>query len=384
MKRSLIYLLIATVAAGWLGTLIARDPGYVLVSYHGAYLQTGLWVMLAMLLLFVVAIYYLLRLFGVVRATTGNWRSWWGGRARSRSEELTATGLTCFQEGDFERAERFLRTGADHATNPAVNYVYAARAADAQGKAEDRENYLRKAVEADGAARLAVAVAGAEMAVARGEFQRALSCIEGVKENETVLNVRAEAMLGLKDWQGVSDLMPQLRKTAKNKQSLIDLQRRIAIERLSAEGVTDEDRTAVFRKLSEEMKRDPEVVGTYCRHLESEKDAEAAIRAALKREWNAALLERYGSLGQETLARRVKAAEGWLKEHGDDAALHLCLGLLYEADGNKERAKAAYQKSIDLKNSPAASRGLGRLLAFDGDYRKSSEYLNLALKLASE
>jgi len=44
MKRSLVVLLVLIVAAGWLGTLIAEDPGYVLITYGEHSVQTGLWV----------------------------------------------------------------------------------------------------------------------------------------------------------------------------------------------------------------------------------------------------------------------------------------------------------------------------------------------------
>ena len=48
MKRTMIFLLVIIALAAWLGTLAAKDPGYVLVSYDGATLQSGLWVMLAL------------------------------------------------------------------------------------------------------------------------------------------------------------------------------------------------------------------------------------------------------------------------------------------------------------------------------------------------
>lgn len=378
MKRGLVYLLVALVFAALLGTLVARDPGYVLVSYDGMSLQTGLWVMLAMLAVLIAAVYYLLRLFNVVGRSAAGIRAWRLGRASSRTGRLTARGLVYFQEGDFERAERFLQSGAGGDANAAVNYLYAAKAADAQGKGEQREAYLRQAREADAESHQAVAVAAAEMALSRGEYREALRNLDGVKSSGAVLWLKARALQGTGDWTALTTLMPALRKAGPANADLPVLQKRVALECLSA-AATDDARTAVYKKLPDDMRRDPDVVTRYCGGLQDETRAEAAIRAALKRDWCDALLVLYGSLGRVTLARRIKTAEGWQKVHPDDAALQLCLGELHEANGDKEKARAAYQRSLDLEGSPAASRQLGRLLAFDGDYKKSNEYLNQAL-----
>ena len=59
MKRGLFILLIVIVVAGYLGTLIARDPGYVLVAYNGYSMQTSLWVLVGLFLGFFLAAYLL-------------------------------------------------------------------------------------------------------------------------------------------------------------------------------------------------------------------------------------------------------------------------------------------------------------------------------------
>lgn len=383
MKRSLIYLLVAIVAAAWLGTLVARDPGYVLVSWDGATLQTGLWVMLGLLATAGLMLWLLFKLIRFLLNSTGYWRAWRVERRKTRSFDQTFRGLTCYQEGDYERAERLLVGGVKQSERPAINYLYAARAADAQGKSEVREHYLRLALESDPGAKKAIAIAGAEMAVANGQTKRALVLLKDLDNEGAVLRLKSTAMLTEKDWQGLFDLMPQLRKTVGTDQELFDLQKRIALERFMVPGTTDDALSIIYKKLPERVREDQDVVTRYCLGLKQEAEAEVAIRTTLKRVWIPELVERYGALGRETLARRQKTAEGWLAQHGDDAALHFCLGLLYEAGGDKDKAKAAFQKSVDLKGSARASRSLGRLLAFDGDYKKSHEHLNHALKVVT-
>ena len=89
----------------------------------------------------------------------------------------------------------------------------------------------------------------------------------------------------------------------------------------------------------------------------------------------------YGQSAKDMLAKRIKTAEGWQKDHPDNWALNACLGQLYDANGEKDRAKVAYNKSLQMHPSVLAHERLAKLLAFDGEYAKSSEHLRQALKL---
>ena len=71
MKRTMTVLLVIIALAVWLGTLAARDPGYVLVSYDGATVQSGLWVMLVLVTAAIFATYYTIRLFAAGFSMTG-------------------------------------------------------------------------------------------------------------------------------------------------------------------------------------------------------------------------------------------------------------------------------------------------------------------------
>ena len=61
MRGKLILLFLVIVVGGGLGTLISRDPGYVLIAYGGASIQTSLWVFLVLLLSTLAGAYYLLK-----------------------------------------------------------------------------------------------------------------------------------------------------------------------------------------------------------------------------------------------------------------------------------------------------------------------------------
>ncbi len=380
MKRSLIYLLVVIILAGWLGTLIARDPGYVLISYDGATLETGLWVMAAILLVAGIAIYYLLRLLGAIRGTGLVWQGWRESRRLDRSREQTARGMTLLQAGEYERAERFLMGGVDETKNGALNYIAAARAADALGDKDRRDRLLRQAVERDPGVKQAAAVARAEMSLRRRQWRECIDSLRDCDDNTAVVNLKKHALFELKDWQALMELMPLARKTADDPTEAIEFEKKVAMARLSEE-MADAAREVIFKKLRDRLKKDPQVILTYCRHLSGEKKAESLLRKALSTDWNPDLVVTYGELGVATLDKRLKTARGWLQTHADDHALQLAMGEMYRLARDQEKARACFEKSLDIKPTARANERLGELLSFDGDYTKSSEYFRQALKL---
>ncbi len=375
MKRSLILFLTVVVLAGWLGTLIARDPGYVLLAYDGFSFQTSLWVLLAMLLLMTVAVYYVVRLTRLFPMGPGAIREWRGDRRSQRAHQLTRKGLALLSAGEYARAEKFLISGAESGDDPGTNFLAAARAADAQDKGEQREALLRLAVESDGGLASAASVSAAEMAAAKGDWQRCLLSLGQVKPNALVLRLQQKALFELGDWRGLADLMPVLRRSGAD---VSDMEKRVALGRLSAPGNTDSGRTAIYRKLKDDLRRDTEVILSYVEQSQDEKAAEAILRREIKRQWQPQLVLAYGRLGAETLVRRIKHAEAWRKKQ-PGAELHLALATMYECSGDNVRARQACQESIELGPLPEANALMASLLAADGDYAGSNEHLQRAM-----
>ena len=129
MKYSLLIVLICVVLAGWIGTLIARDPGYVLIAYESYRFQTSLWIMLAILVVVVVGAYYLLRLLRLFVVGPANLKGWRTSRKVRRADDLTRKGLSLLAAGEYARAEKYLLSGAQDHANPGTFYLAAAKAA---------------------------------------------------------------------------------------------------------------------------------------------------------------------------------------------------------------------------------------------------------------
>ncbi|MCY4615841.1 MAG: heme biosynthesis protein HemY, partial [Chloroflexi bacterium] len=102
MRIALLFLITAAVLGGLVGTLMLRDPGYVLVSYAGRALETSLW--FALVLLFIA--YFVIRIIVFLTARLLHGRSllgaWRAERGQRSADKQTVRGLLLLAEGQWD------------------------------------------------------------------------------------------------------------------------------------------------------------------------------------------------------------------------------------------------------------------------------------------
>ena len=201
-----------------------------------------------------------------------------------------------------------------------------------------------------------------------------------LKSSDVVDSIRQQAYFELKDWKSLLELLPSLKKRNTN-EVFLALEKKVVLGRLNEGGLTDDSLKIIYKKLSAATKNDKDVVLAYCETGSSDQDQEAVLRHAIKENWQGALVQRYGDLGAPSLQKRSKQVQTWLKNHEDDAALQLCAGKIYQAQGDRGKAREAFEKSLTLENSSEANEMLAGLVAFDGEYSRSNDYLKAALYL---
>ncbi|SVD06833.1 uncharacterized protein METZ01_LOCUS359687, partial [marine metagenome] len=309
MNRALVILLVVVVAAGYLGTLIAQDPGYVLIAYGEYSMQTSLWVMLGLVLTITLLVYLALRVTGIIRRVPAAYLGWRGHQQTQRASNLTIKGQKLLAEGEYQRARKFLDSGALNNESQALNYLAAARAADKMGDGEARESYLRKAVEIDIGLSRARSVVAAELALARGEPEVALKMLKDTKSNDHILQIKQKSIQAASSWSDGLLTVPEMRKT--NPAVALAIEKEAAAAGLSDASLSDNARHDLFRNLSAELKKDPTYIALYVRGLNDRDVVEPVLRAALKKFWNPELVALYGELGESTLQIRLKTVENW-------------------------------------------------------------------------
>ena len=387
MKLGILLLIVAVVLGGLVGTLVVKDPGYVLISYADLAVETSLW--LALLIL--AGSYLLIRLLALVingsKASGGRLNDWLSQRRSRAARQRTVQGLLLMAEGEWAQARKILVASARDVTSPLINYLNAARAADAMGDVQGRDDLLREAHQSTPGSRFAVGLTQADLQMAAGQWEQCLATLLQLRSespgHRRVLLMLVRCYQELRDWQALIELIPALKKQ-KVEVDLDALAGEAWCERLGQAGAAP---AAVWSGVPKDLKRLSPVISAYARALieAGEMDeAEILLRNALTRQWDDALVALYGQLQASDCGRQLIAAEGWLKERPNDALLLLTLGRICLMNQQWEKAREYLELSLRLKRSVEVYGELGRLCAALGDPERGSEYLRLAIPALPE
>ncbi len=397
MRRLLTFVVLAVVIGGAMGTLMSRDPGYVLITYADMSFETSVW----FALLALITLYFLLRLIiaiwtRLVRGGAGvaNWRQ--DRRART-AHTNTVRGLTLLGEGDWVGGRKALLNAAADSSTPLVNYVGAAYAANKLGDVGERDQCLLKAAESTPEAALAVALTKAEMQSATQQYANARATLEQAKvdaPNHTrVLRQLAESYEQLGDWPALLALVPELRKRAVyDTDTMRASLRRWWIGRFDHAAIIAGDDArrellALWSGVDKDLRSDPELIAAYVQALTragAADEGESTLSKALKQDWNEGLVALYGRLHVGAPARQLATAQGWLKPHPNDPALLLALGRIALANDDSAKAREYLEASLAARPSAEVSAELGRLYLATGERARAGELLGQALTIGGE
>ncbi len=386
MNRTLLYLVLTILAAGWLGHLIAKDPGYVLFSYDGTTLQTSLWFLSGTVVGILVILHFVRRFIRALINTGGSLSSWKTARQHNKALSRTTSGLVNLIEGNWPRARDLLIQGAQESPTPLVNYLAAAKAADQLGDSAKKEHFLNQAREHAKGAESAIGIFQARLAADNGNWQDVVTILAQLKPSGGVNRLLMNAYCKLEDWAAAKDLLPQFKKTA-TAQEYAAAEQVIWHALLHRAASQLEVVQKLWKQLPGSLKRDPLLLATYTECLlshNSPKEAEVAVRKAVEEKWQPNLVMLYSRINAPDKQSQIKTAESWLKEHADDAAAHLCLGQLYLSAGDEEKASVHLEKSKSIKVSVDVLKLLARLKAKSGNMAASNEFYQLALESAIE
>ena len=194
MKQVILVLLAALFVGGLIGALVARDPGYVLVSYSNVSVETSLWFGVFLLLL----AYVLLRVGSYLWSRfvlSGSGLAQWNRQRRADgSRKQTVQGLLLSAEGRWSEAHKLLLAGARDAQMPLVNYLSAARSAQALGNYAERDELLSRASEETPGSKVAVALTRVAFQLEADQYEPALASLLEL-QRESPRNAAVLAML---------------------------------------------------------------------------------------------------------------------------------------------------------------------------------------------
>jgi HemY protein len=402
MKRAYVVLFVLVVVAALIGVAISRHAGYVLISYDAFRYESSIWAALA-LLVAVLFILWLLRLLIALLTTSGGVVNPWSRRNRSRRvQNAIEQGQMDLAEGRWASAQRNLHRAAEAERQPLLYYLGAARAANEQGRYEDSDNLLERALERQPHAELAIALSHAQLQVDRGDLDGALVTLQAMQErhphNPQVLRQLQRLYRERGEWAELIRLMPELRKDkVLPAQELAELERRAWGENLSLAAYSESGSDTVgtglpslenaWQQLTSAQRQEPALVLAYAeqlRRLGADVQAEEVLRTAMKRDYNTHLARLYGLVRGADPGKQLQTAEGWLKNHTDDAGLLLTLGRLCLQSSLWGKARDYLESSLRLQRNPEACAELARLLAQLGETDRSNQLFQEGLGLLDE
>jgi len=402
MKRLYWLLLILAVVAGvaslvLFGLPLAEHKGYVLIAFQGFRYESSLWAFVALVLV-VWLLIYLLRLSVRLLVTSGGLINPWSRLHNRRRVRLASEqGFLDLAEGRWARALRHLQRAAADAPQPLSYYLGAARAAHQLGHYNDSDDLLEQALNRQPQAELAIALQHAELQLARGQTGAALETLQVMRSrhphHHLVLRQLQQLYLQSGDWSGLLGLLPDLRKEkALGNAELSELERQAWRGRLlqAAQPVDGDTQAALlalqhtWRAMSTAQHQVPELLAVYAeqlRQLGAEAEAEELLRHFLKQHYDTALVRLYGLLHGRDLGKQLQAAEGWLKQHPQDAGLLLTLGRLCLHSQLWGKAKDYLESSLAFQRHPETCAELARLLAQLGELERSNSLYQEGLRL---
>lgn len=414
MTRRVVGLFLLAVVAGSVGTLIARDPGYVLLVWSDFSFETSFWFAGVLLLLALLILRGGMLLFEFVFGSRSGVLAWTSGRRQRRSRRLALSGQLARARGDFAAARRAFEGSAASARTAAtrsagkwrrtidreaanvalLNEIEAARAAQALGDLEGRDEHLRAALEGDSRATLPVGIAQAELQLDAGQWEPALATLlelrREVPRNAHVLRMLRRALEEVGDLQGLLGLILDLRRTGLPEDEVARLEREAWITYLAGVGSPEDGSDgpaavkSAWEAVPKALRSDAGLLAVVALRLDAVGDGDGAaalLKTAVDKEWNVQLVEVYGRITGGDAAQRGKQAARWAKAHAGDPMLELTRARLALRAERFGEARAHYASSLSQRETPEVCAELGRLETRLGDPERGAELLERALVL---
>lgn len=373
----ILFLFLLILAGIVLGPLLAGHQGYVLIQTDNYNIETTVTSLIIMIIIMSIVLFTLewfLR--RICRANT--WlRGWCRGRRYRLASRQTTQALLKLVEGDYQQAEKLLTRHADSTTQPIINYLLAAEAAQQRDDTVRASQYLAQAEEQAGADQLPVAITRVRLQLARGEDHAARHGVDKLLEvaprHPEVLRLAQQAYLRTGAWRALLDTLPALRKVlpegaiSENLQSVQQLSEKQPIYQVLEQqawiGLMDQARASGgsdglkswWRQQSGKIRRQQALQVAMVEHLLDCDDADAAqtlILHGLKQQYNEPLILLIPRLQSTTPEIIEKTLRQQIKHQGDRPLLWSTLGQSLLKRGEWQEASLAFRAA--LKQRPDA------------------------------
>ncbi len=389
--KYLLLTVISLAVAVLLGQLIADDPGFVVIGYGGKVFRTSFVFFVVLLVIGIFALTFAWRALVHIFTLRTRWLGWTGEYRRKRSQRALSNGLLALAEGDFGRAEQLLSRGAEAESGPALHYLGAAEAAQAQNAAERRDNYLSLAREAMPSAEVAIGIKSAEMQLETGQYEQARATLDYLADrhpdNKQVLTLQHRTYTEIGDTPALVALLPALRRhRVFPPEHLQALELEAAAAALSQPCSSVDDINRIWNGLPKNVREASRPIALYAHQLTVlgfHEEAEKLLRKSLMRHWDDGLVRHYGEVRINNADLQLERAEGWLATREDDPELLMCLAKLAISADDWDKARGYLLRVLDVAPSPLAYQKLAEVHEHADDHEAAGRCHREGLRLAT-
>ena len=375
-----------------LAMLVRDDPGYVLFGYGNYSVETSLAIFSVAAIAIIFTSYFLIRLLGAIFYAPSRIGKWQGQRRDRVATTALTRGLLAQAEGKWRQSEKALLTYAKK-TDSAINYLAAAKSAQAQGSIERMNQYLDMAQATDPASSVAIRLTQAELLIDSGQFDKATAALIRLRQ-EDPKNARALLLMSKlfstsKNWTKLSELLYDLKRNKillPNEHN--DLEKLVYSELLKAACKTDElikVRNA-WSIIPKYIQKDNEVIAIFTKKLITSgehSEAEPYLRSAIKQLWSDELVYLYGLLYTENPYGELSVAEKWYKKNQTNPTLLLTLGRLSSRSELWGKARSYLETSVENGGGAEAYHALAQVLEHIDEHELAANMYRKGLEIAS-
>lgn len=376
---------LALVVGALLAQWLMADAGYVAIRFAGHLIEMSA----VTFLLVLIAGFFVVRLVMKLLSARRLWRERQIARRQERARRALAKGLLEMAEGEWEASEEtFTRTARD-AESPVAHYMVAARAAELQGSAQRRDEWLLRALDASTERRAPVLIMQAEMHLKHKQYQAALATLQQLEaRGETTpraIMLLARIYRQTRDWRALEALEPRLRATRGVSRAFADeTVAQIYLDRLKEAGDARDVqalRTA-WKDMPRSLTQRGEIVVGYARAAmtcDEDDAAEVELRRFLDKQWDEGAVLAYGELDTAEPLVTLERAEQWLPEHREDATLLLACARLSIRAELYGKARSYLETSIAIRPRLETWQLLASLFEQLGERDRATQALNDAV-----
>lgn len=348
------------------------NDGYVLVVFPPWRAEVSLNLFIIALLALFFVLYAGTRALAVTFGLPKRVREYRAQRQRESAGLVFQDAVRLLFEGRFGQALKKATEAHGAGTAPGLSALIAARAAQRMREPEKQQYWLEHAKTDDPRTEAATLMLDAEMANEARRFDVALAALEKLQGKQgrhiAALRLELRARQGVGDWDGVLKLARQLVKRDALPVEVVREIRTQAHLGNIAKRVADQGKLTAYLRTVPEDERGRRVALAVARALvgqgaevEAQKLIESVLDAVDNEEWQPELVAIYGRLTHSEQTARIAKAEGWLRQHPDDARLLKALGRMCIRQRLWGKAQSYLEASLSVEPSQQGHLELARL-----------------------